>query len=224
MEQRRDYAEGGVREYHIVHHSPERLSFLSRGPANTFESILDEDGIVRSRTLPGFQLRIPADRGRFGLTELPIPGSSIGAGTARGDATPSRQRPVAGVATPREAVALDTPPPARVTMHGHDQRGGHRIAGRSGSWPSPVHAGFRRKNPPPSLAPLRRVPAAPAAARPDTQCRDGGDLAAPRRRPSRPHRAHLQPRSEERCNRVSPCQARSGLRTFQRRSLKILRS
>ena len=57
VEKRRDYAEGGVREYYIVHHNPERLSFLSRGPADTFESILDEDGIVRCRTLPGFQFR-----------------------------------------------------------------------------------------------------------------------------------------------------------------------
>jgi hypothetical protein len=57
VEKRRDYADGGVREYYIVHHKPERLSFLSRDPSGAFESILGEDGIVRARTLPGFQFR-----------------------------------------------------------------------------------------------------------------------------------------------------------------------
>ncbi|MBK1630194.1 hypothetical protein CKO31_05435 [Thiohalocapsa halophila] len=70
VEKRRDYAEGGVREYYIVHHNPERLSFLSRGLADTFESILDEDGIVRSRTLPGFQFRISDLIARTSIDDL----------------------------------------------------------------------------------------------------------------------------------------------------------
>ena len=57
VEKRRDYADAGVRESYLVHHGPERLTFLSRDRRESFESILDKEGIVRSRTLPGFQFR-----------------------------------------------------------------------------------------------------------------------------------------------------------------------
>lgn len=70
IDKRRDYAEGGVREYYIVHHDPERLAFLSRGPDDRYQSILRGDGIVRSRTLPGFQFRIRDLLGRTAFSAL----------------------------------------------------------------------------------------------------------------------------------------------------------
>ena len=70
VEKRQDYAEIGVREYYIVHHGPDRLMFLSRGPDDSFQSILGADGIVRSRTLPGFQFRIRDLLGRTSIADL----------------------------------------------------------------------------------------------------------------------------------------------------------
>ena len=59
VHKRRDYAQGGVREYYILHHDPDCLSFLARGGNDDdFHSILGADGIVRSRLLAGFQFRI----------------------------------------------------------------------------------------------------------------------------------------------------------------------
>ena len=70
VEKRRDYAQAGVREYYIVHHDPERLTFLSRGHDGRFQSLLGPDGIVRSRTLPGFQFHIRDLLGRTPLETL----------------------------------------------------------------------------------------------------------------------------------------------------------
>jgi hypothetical protein len=58
VEKRHDYAQGGVREYYIIHHNPERLAFLSRGSDGGFQSVLGPDGLVRSEILPGFQFHI----------------------------------------------------------------------------------------------------------------------------------------------------------------------
>jgi hypothetical protein len=70
VEKRRDYADIGVREYYIVHHDPDRLMFLSRGLHDGFQSILGQDSIVRSRTLPGFQFRIRDLLGRTAIEDL----------------------------------------------------------------------------------------------------------------------------------------------------------
>ncbi len=70
VEKRRDYAQAGVREYYIVHHDPKRLTFLSRGGDGGFQSLLGPDGIVRSRTLPGFQFHIRDLLGRTPLETL----------------------------------------------------------------------------------------------------------------------------------------------------------
>jgi Uma2 family endonuclease len=58
VHKRRDYAQGGVSEYYILHHDPDCLTFLARGSGDDFESIQGSDGIVRSRLLAGFQFRI----------------------------------------------------------------------------------------------------------------------------------------------------------------------
>jgi Uma2 family endonuclease len=70
VEKRRDYDEIGVREYHIVHHDPDRLRFWSRGPDGSLQSILGHDGIVRSRALPGFNFRIRDLLGRTAIDDL----------------------------------------------------------------------------------------------------------------------------------------------------------
>ena len=53
-----EYAAGGVPEYFILHRDPAHLAFLTRTPAGVYVPIAPEDGVIASRVLPGFRLRL----------------------------------------------------------------------------------------------------------------------------------------------------------------------
>ncbi len=53
-----EYAAGGVREYFILHREPERQAFYTRSAAGLYVPIPAQDGIIRSRVLPGLQFRL----------------------------------------------------------------------------------------------------------------------------------------------------------------------
>jgi hypothetical protein len=53
-----EYAAGGVPEYYILHREPGRQSFFARGASGLYVPIEPEDGVVRSRVLPGLQWRL----------------------------------------------------------------------------------------------------------------------------------------------------------------------
>jgi hypothetical protein len=53
-----EYAAGGVQEYYILHREPERQGFFARTPAGVYAPIAPQDGVIRSRVLPGLQLRL----------------------------------------------------------------------------------------------------------------------------------------------------------------------
>jgi len=55
-----EYAAGGVPEYYILHRTPEQQAFFVRSAAGVYVPIAAEDGLIRSRVLPGFQFR-PSD-------------------------------------------------------------------------------------------------------------------------------------------------------------------
>jgi hypothetical protein len=62
-----EYAAGGVTEYYILHPAPEHQAFFTRTPAGVYMPLVPEDGVIRSRVLPGLQFRL-AD-----LTRQPAP-------------------------------------------------------------------------------------------------------------------------------------------------------
>ena len=62
-----EYAAGGVPEYYILHPAPEHQAFFTRTPAGVYVPLVPEDGVIRSRVLPGLQFRL-AD-----LTRQPAP-------------------------------------------------------------------------------------------------------------------------------------------------------
>ena len=53
-----EYAAGGVPEYFILHREPERQAFFTRTPAGVYVPIVPQDGVIRSRVLPGLQFRL----------------------------------------------------------------------------------------------------------------------------------------------------------------------
>ena len=53
-----EYAAGGVREYFILHREPERQAFFTRTAAGVYIPMVPEDGVIRSRVLPGLQFRL----------------------------------------------------------------------------------------------------------------------------------------------------------------------
>jgi len=53
-----EYAAGGVPEYYILHREPERQAFFARTAAGVYVPILPDDGVIRSRVLPGLQFRL----------------------------------------------------------------------------------------------------------------------------------------------------------------------
>ncbi|MFB1491676.1 Uma2 family endonuclease, partial [Thiocapsa sp. C3-3m] len=53
-----EYAAGGVREYIILHREPERQAFYTLTTAGLYVPIVPEDGVIRSRVLPGLQFRL----------------------------------------------------------------------------------------------------------------------------------------------------------------------
>ena len=53
-----EYAAGGVPEYYILHRAPEHQAFFTRTAAGVYVPIAPEDGVIRSRVLPGLQLRV----------------------------------------------------------------------------------------------------------------------------------------------------------------------
>lgn len=55
---KREYAVGGVPEYYILHHAPEHQAFFGRTETGLYLPIEPEDGVIRSRVLPGFQFRV----------------------------------------------------------------------------------------------------------------------------------------------------------------------
>jgi Uma2 family endonuclease len=58
-----EYAAGGVPEYYILHREPECLAFFTLAASGLYVPIEPQDGVIRSRVLPGFQFRL-ADLGR----------------------------------------------------------------------------------------------------------------------------------------------------------------
>lgn len=52
-----EYAAGGVPEYYILHHNPEKLRFYLLTRGGVYRPIVLDDGIIRSHILPGFQFR-----------------------------------------------------------------------------------------------------------------------------------------------------------------------
>jgi len=62
-----EYAAGGVPEYYILHREPERQAFFARTAAGLYVPIAPEDGVIRSRVLPGLQFR------RTDLSAQPAP-------------------------------------------------------------------------------------------------------------------------------------------------------
>ena len=53
-----EYAAGGVPEYYILHPAPEHQSFFNRTAAGVYLPLVPEDGVIRSRVLPGLQFRL----------------------------------------------------------------------------------------------------------------------------------------------------------------------
>ncbi|AUB80758.1 Uma2 family endonuclease [Candidatus Thiodictyon syntrophicum] len=53
-----EYAAGGVPEYYILHREPERQAFFTRTAAGVYVPIRPDDGVLRSRVLPGLQFRL----------------------------------------------------------------------------------------------------------------------------------------------------------------------
>jgi len=53
-----EYAAGGVPEYYILHREPECQAFFTRTAAGLYVPIVPDDGIIRSRVLPGLQFRL----------------------------------------------------------------------------------------------------------------------------------------------------------------------
>ncbi|AUB80759.1 Uma2 family endonuclease [Candidatus Thiodictyon syntrophicum] len=53
-----EYAAGGVPEYYILHRAPEQQAFLTRTAAGVYLPIAPQDGVIRSRVLPGLQFRV----------------------------------------------------------------------------------------------------------------------------------------------------------------------
>ncbi len=53
-----EYASGGVPEYYILHRQNERQGFFALNAEGIYAPIDPVDGVIRSRTLPGFQFRI----------------------------------------------------------------------------------------------------------------------------------------------------------------------
>ena len=53
-----EYAAGGVPEFYILHREPERLAFFTRAPGGLYVPLAPEDGVIRSRVLPGLQFRV----------------------------------------------------------------------------------------------------------------------------------------------------------------------
>ncbi len=53
-----EYAAGGVPEFYILHREPERLAFFTRAPGGLYIPLEPQDGVIRSRVLPGFRFRV----------------------------------------------------------------------------------------------------------------------------------------------------------------------
>ena len=53
-----EYAAGGVPEYYILHRAPEHQAFFTRTAAGVYVPITPDDGVIRSRVLPGLQFRL----------------------------------------------------------------------------------------------------------------------------------------------------------------------
>jgi hypothetical protein len=53
-----EYAAGGVPEYYILHRESERQGFFTRTAGGFYVPIAPEDGVIRSRVLPGLQFRL----------------------------------------------------------------------------------------------------------------------------------------------------------------------
>jgi hypothetical protein len=53
-----EYAAGGVKEYIILHREPERQAFYTLTTAGVYAPIPADDGVIRSRVLPGLQFRL----------------------------------------------------------------------------------------------------------------------------------------------------------------------
>ena len=53
-----EYAAGGVPEYYILHREPECLAFFTRTASGLYVPIEPQDGVIRSRVLPGFRFRL----------------------------------------------------------------------------------------------------------------------------------------------------------------------
>jgi len=53
-----EYAAGGVPEYYILHRESERQAFFTRTAAGLYVPIVPDDGVIRSRVLPGLQFRL----------------------------------------------------------------------------------------------------------------------------------------------------------------------
>jgi len=53
-----EYAAGGVPEYYILHRTPAQQAFFTRTAAGVYVPIAPEDGVIRSRVLPGLQFRV----------------------------------------------------------------------------------------------------------------------------------------------------------------------
>ncbi len=53
-----EYAAGGVPEYYILHREAERQAFFTRTAAGLYAPLVPDDGIIRSRVLPGLQFRL----------------------------------------------------------------------------------------------------------------------------------------------------------------------
>jgi Uma2 family endonuclease len=70
-----EYAAAGVKEYWILHASPERQAFYRLTAAGLYVAIEPRDGVIESGVLPGFRFRL-ADLDRrpslFGLREDPV--------------------------------------------------------------------------------------------------------------------------------------------------------
>jgi Uma2 family endonuclease len=53
-----EYAVGGVPEYYILHRAPEHQAFFTRTATGVYIPIAADDGVIRSRVLPGLQFRL----------------------------------------------------------------------------------------------------------------------------------------------------------------------
>ncbi|AUB83587.1 Uma2 family endonuclease [Candidatus Thiodictyon syntrophicum] len=53
-----EYAAGGVPEYYILHRAPEQQAFFTRTATGVYVPIAPDDGVIRSRVLPGLQFRV----------------------------------------------------------------------------------------------------------------------------------------------------------------------